>query len=97
MLVSSFNLSQTFNYTPYFFYKKLFKSEINSFCIWTQRAKATVIILLRTCSLGGSLLCIAKHRGLNPIGQMQCLANLDQAPKDLDKTIFRDLSPTPKP
>jgi hypothetical protein len=24
-------------------------------------------------------------------------ANLDQAPKDLDKTIFRDLSPTPLP
>jgi hypothetical protein len=27
----------------------------------------------------------------------QWWANLDQAPKDLDKTIFRDLSPTPKP
>jgi len=35
MLVSSFNLSQSFNYTPYLFYKKRFKSEINSFCIWT--------------------------------------------------------------
>ncbi len=34
MLVSSFNLLQSFNYTPYLFYKKLFKSEINSFCIW---------------------------------------------------------------
>ncbi len=34
MLVSSFNLSQSFNYTPYLFYKKQFKSEINSFCIW---------------------------------------------------------------
>jgi hypothetical protein len=28
-------LLQSFNYTPYFFYKKRFKSEINSFCIWT--------------------------------------------------------------
>jgi hypothetical protein len=28
---------------------------------------------------------------------MQWWANLDQAPEDLDKTIFRDLSPTPKP
>ncbi len=28
---------------------------------------------------------------------IQWWANLDQAPKDLDKTIFRDLSPTPKP
>jgi hypothetical protein len=27
----------------------------------------------------------------------QWWANLDQAPKDLDKTIFHDLSPTPKP
>ena len=27
----------------------------------------------------------------------QWWANLDQASKDLDKTIFRDLSPTPKP
>ncbi len=36
MLVSSFNLSQSFNYTPYLFYKKRFKSEINSFCILTQ-------------------------------------------------------------
>jgi hypothetical protein len=30
-------------------------------------------------------------------GICQWWANLDQAPKDLDKTIFRDLSPTPKP
>ncbi len=36
MLVSSFNLSQSFNYTPYLFYKKRLKSEINSFCIWAQ-------------------------------------------------------------
>ncbi len=27
----------------------------------------------------------------------QWWANLDQAPEDLDKNIFRDLSPTPKP
>ncbi len=32
MLFSSFNLSQSFNYTPFLFYKKRFKSEINSFC-----------------------------------------------------------------
>jgi hypothetical protein len=32
MLVSSFNLSQSFNYTPYLFYKKRSKSEIISFC-----------------------------------------------------------------
>ncbi len=35
MLVSSLNISQSFNYTPYLFYKKRFNSEINSFCIWT--------------------------------------------------------------
>jgi hypothetical protein len=28
---------------------------------------------------------------------LQWWANLDQAPEDLDKTIFRALSPTPKP
>jgi hypothetical protein len=31
-----FNLSQLFNYTPYLFCKKRFKTEINSFCICTQ-------------------------------------------------------------
>jgi len=36
MLVSSFNLSQSFNYAHYLFSKKRFKSEINCFCIWTQ-------------------------------------------------------------
>jgi hypothetical protein len=35
MSVSSFNLSQSFNYTPFLFYKRRFKSEINSFCIRT--------------------------------------------------------------
>ncbi len=44
MLVSSFNLSQSFNYTPYLFSKKWFKSEINSFCIWTQ-FPCTVVFL----------------------------------------------------
>jgi hypothetical protein len=39
MLVSSFNLSQSFNYTPYLFYKKnRFKTEIISFCIRTLSA-----------------------------------------------------------
>jgi hypothetical protein len=36
MLVSSFILSQSFNYAPYLFCKKRFKSEINCFCIRTQ-------------------------------------------------------------
>ncbi len=31
-----FSLLQSFNYTPYLLYKKRFKSQINSFCIWTQ-------------------------------------------------------------
>jgi hypothetical protein len=31
------------------------------------------------------------------LGCSQWWANLDQASKDLDKTIFRDLSPTPIP
>ncbi len=39
MLFSSFNLSQSFNYTPYLFDKTTFKSEINSFSIWTQEDK----------------------------------------------------------
>jgi hypothetical protein len=34
MLVNCFNFSQSFNYAPYLFYKKPFKSEINSFCLW---------------------------------------------------------------
>jgi hypothetical protein len=44
MLVSSFNLSQSFSYTPYLFYKKRFKTEINSFCIWT-------LVKVTTCQL----------------------------------------------
>jgi hypothetical protein len=39
-LVSRFNVLKSFNYTPNLFYKKLFKSEINSFCIWTQVCKS---------------------------------------------------------
>ncbi len=35
MLVSSFNLLQSFNYAPYLFCKIRFKSEINCFCIRT--------------------------------------------------------------
>jgi hypothetical protein len=35
IVVSRFYLLQSFSYTPYLFYKKLFKSEISSFCIWT--------------------------------------------------------------
>ncbi len=48
MLVSSFNLSQSFNYTPYLFYKKRFKSEINSFCIWTPHTETVSVAGLRT-------------------------------------------------
>ncbi len=36
MLVSSCNLSQSFNYASYLFLKKRFKSEVNCFCIRTQ-------------------------------------------------------------
>jgi hypothetical protein len=39
MLVSIFNLTQSFNFTPYLVYKKRFKSEINSFCIWTRQGQ----------------------------------------------------------
>jgi hypothetical protein len=35
--------------------------------------------------------------GLKILSSHQWWANLDQASKDLDKTIFRDLSPTPIP
>jgi hypothetical protein len=36
-MVSSFNLSQSLNYTPYLFYKKRFDSEINFFSIDPER------------------------------------------------------------
>jgi hypothetical protein len=58
MLVSSFNLSQSFNYAPYVFCKKRFKSEINCFCIRTLDVpharlytSYTALILLKTCLL----------------------------------------------
>ncbi len=35
MLINSFNLSQSFNYTHYLFYKKRYKTEIYCFCIRT--------------------------------------------------------------
>jgi hypothetical protein len=43
MLVSSFNLWQSFNYTPYLLYKKRFKSEIDSFCIWTLYVEESLV------------------------------------------------------
>ena len=49
MLVNSFNLSQSFNYAQYLFYKKRFKTEINCFCIrtlsdfWTARSCSSAI------------------------------------------------------
>jgi hypothetical protein len=63
MLVSSFNLSQSFNYMPYLFYKKRFKSEIDSFCIWTLNVVYICIML------GGSfatLLYIANRYSATP-------------------------------
>ncbi len=38
-----------------------------------------------------------KFQGFEMLSISQWWANLDQASKDLDKTIFRDLSPTPIP
>jgi hypothetical protein len=35
MLISRFNILQSFNYTPFLFYKKRFKSEIISFWLCT--------------------------------------------------------------
>jgi hypothetical protein len=40
-LVSCFNLLHSFNYTPYLFYKKRFKSELNSFCLWAMAQPCT--------------------------------------------------------
>ncbi len=36
MLFNSFNLSQSFSYMQYLFYKKRFKTAINCFCTRTQ-------------------------------------------------------------
>ncbi len=36
---------QSFNYTPYLFHKKRFKSEINSFCTWTLCSEYTFLFL----------------------------------------------------
>jgi hypothetical protein len=41
--------------------------------------------------------CLIEFIDWRYIGIFQWWANLDQAPEDLDKNIFRDLSPTPKP
>ncbi len=53
MFGNSFNLSQSFNYTtPYLFYKKQFKSEINSFRIWTLNAPIVVCLDSRIVTNG---------------------------------------------
>ncbi len=69
MLVSSFNLSQSFNYTPYLFCKKQFKSEINCFCIWTQlinlRAKDRVRIQKQLISVLNGFLGV--HANMDPL------------------------------
>ncbi len=48
MLFSRFNLSQSFNYATYLFCKKQFKSEINCFCIRTQRIREYWYISVKT-------------------------------------------------
>ncbi len=53
MLVSSFNLSQSFNDTPYLFYIKRSKSEINSFCIWAQFQFSSLLPPSRALSHAG--------------------------------------------
>ncbi len=70
MLVSSFNLSQSFNYTSYLFYKKRFKSEINSFYIWT---------LVNSLGGGGrggvEIRTIAINHAVKDFGQVSCVCN----------------------
>jgi hypothetical protein len=39
LVVNSFNLLQSFNYTHYLFYKKRFKTETNCFCIQTLKGE----------------------------------------------------------
>ncbi len=51
MLVSSFNLSQSLNYTPYLFHKKQFISEINSYCKWTMASSVWSALYLPFHSL----------------------------------------------
>ena len=54
MMVSSFNLSQSFNYAPYLFYKKRFKSEINCFCTRTLDSSLSFSIGLPLTYLWGN-------------------------------------------
>jgi len=59
MLDNSFNLLQFFNYMPYLFYKKRLKSEINSFCIWTQYwadIQKEIPFMTRTITTGSLLI-----------------------------------------
>ncbi len=58
MLVSSFNLLQSFKYTPYLFYNKRCKSEINSCCIWTPSSaySAMSIQSLKSLAIRWSLI-----------------------------------------
>ena len=61
MLFSSFNLSQSFNYTPYLFYnKKRFKSEINSFC--TVYGPQPNFVHIYSYNLWEGLRCIERER-----------------------------------
>jgi hypothetical protein len=39
---NSNSILQSFNHTPYLFYKKRFISKVNSFCIWIQSAELIV-------------------------------------------------------
>jgi hypothetical protein len=54
--------------------------------IWPQQMQP------RLCVAGRNLVCSSQRED-----ESQGWANLDQAHEDLDRNIFRDLSPTPKP
>ncbi len=66
MLVSSFNLSQSFDYTSYLFYKKQFKSEINSFYIWT---------LVNSLGGGVDIRTIAINHAVKDFSKVSCVCN----------------------
>ena len=62
-MVNSFNLLQSFNYMPNLFYKKRFKSEINSFCIWTQE--------VHKCLRKWSTDYTPQHNSISPMLQLK--------------------------
>ncbi len=62
-------------------------------CMWHSKHKIKIqqICTLCTPGRGGGMISLAMS------SDVQGWANLDQAHEDLDRNIFRDLSPTPKP